>query len=315
MIRPPSPSPDPRARRQPNGADTRGQFVFHPDSQLREDLSTFWQHFRGDNALWLRGIADEQDGDYPFPARMVAYDLIPFFQQWAIRLSDSTPQKSEWATELIAAIYPDDEYIAWAESDDRSDKRERECKRFKGRLYRRSDRSRLYGVWEKEVQHGWVTAKNRAGKYQVCESCRGYDLQETVSPGTLALRQLCQTQPVQNELNRLIRSAVERPPRQAKDKIRRTNMSARRLVKRSAKYGAIDLALEKFAEALPQSHEEVFRHLEERGKRHPSAEPFGTARGWMAGFKKDPARARVWLSKRWALLRLPPFAAGPKSNY
>src|ERR1035438_9700454 len=38
--------------------------------------------------------------------------------------------------------------------------------------------------------------------------------------------------------------------------------------------------------------------------RWPNAEPFRSARGWSAGFRKDPARAHAWLSKRWNILNL-----------
>ena len=44
------------------------------------------------------------------------------------------------------------------------------------------------------------------------------------------------------------------------------------------------------------------------------AEPFETARGWMAGFRRDEAAARAWLSKRWRVtLDLPPLPRGPKN--
>jgi hypothetical protein len=81
--------------------------------------------------------------------------------------------------------------------------------------------------------------------------------------------------------------------------------------KRSARYEAIDRELETIAEADPQSHREVFDYLDGR-IRQPNAEPFASAHGWTAGFKKDPARARIWLSKRWSALNLPKFLRGPK---
>src|ERR1035438_5567027 len=81
--------------------------------------------------------------------------------------------------------------------------------------------------------------------------------------------------------------------------------------KRSSKYEAIDDALQAIAAAKPKSHREVFEQLD--GRIHPpNAEPFASARGWMAGFKRNPARAAQWLSKRWAALRLPTFPRGPK---
>jgi hypothetical protein len=79
----------------------------------------------------------------------------------------------------------------------------------------------------------------------------------------------------------------------------------------SSKYEAIDQTLREIAEAKPKSQEEVFKQLDGRVD-WPNAEPFASAKGWIAGFEKDRARARIWLSKRWSLLRLPPFVPGPK---
>lgn len=79
----------------------------------------------------------------------------------------------------------------------------------------------------------------------------------------------------------------------------------------NARYALIDDALRKASEAKPKNHEEVIRFLDGR-LRIPHAEPFESAGGWFAGFVKNPTTARVWLSKRWALLNLPAFARGPK---
>jgi hypothetical protein len=107
----------------------------------------------------------------------------------------------------------------------------------------------------------------------------------------------------------LIRSAVELTFEQGRE----GGKDLRRIpAERPSRYEAIDSALKQSAEARPRSHEEVFRHLDERNKHLPNAEPFRSARGWLAGFQKNPARARVWLSKRWSLLKLPGFTSGPK---
>jgi len=91
---------------------------------------------------------------------------------------------------------------------------------------------------------------------------------------------------------------------------------AERLISRrgklSRKYEGIDKMLRQIADAHPRSHEEVFQQLEDRRARLPDARPFSAARGWMAGFRKDPTRARSWLSKRWSALGLSPFPRGPK---
>jgi hypothetical protein len=82
-------------------------------------------------------------------------------------------------------------------------------------------------------------------------------------------------------------------------------------VRRNSRYEAIDTALRGIAEARPGKHEEVFRALEGRC-RIPNAEPFKSAGGWLAGFRKDNDAAHTWLSKRWTRLALPPFLRGPK---
>jgi len=83
-------------------------------------------------------------------------------------------------------------------------------------------------------------------------------------------------------------------------------------VRRNQKYKVIDEALRNIAESLPRTQEEVFQSLEGRHVVIPPAEPFMTARGWMAGFRRDAAAARSWLSKRWAELNLPSLPRGPK---
>ena len=90
----------------------------------------------------------------------------------------------------------------------------------------------------------------------------------------------------------------------------RTN---RRRPRRSQKYERIDEELRKIALARPNTQEEVFEALQARRVVWPSAEPFAT-HGWVAGFRRDEAAARSWLSKRWSELDLPPLPQGPKSK-
>jgi hypothetical protein len=92
---------------------------------------------------------------------------------------------------------------------------------------------------------------------------------------------------------------------------RREQSAPRRNARRSPRYEKIDAALRGIAESQPKNHEEVFRALHGRVNT-PNAEPFKSAGGWHAGFKKDANTAQAWLSKRWAGLNLPPFARGPK---
>jgi hypothetical protein len=83
--------------------------------------------------------------------------------------------------------------------------------------------------------------------------------------------------------------------------------------RRNQRYRTIDKVLQEIAGSRPRTQKEVFRSLDERCGVIPPAEPFAMARGWMAGFQRDSAAARAWLSKRWAELKLPPLPRGPKA--
>ena len=85
-------------------------------------------------------------------------------------------------------------------------------------------------------------------------------------------------------------------------------------VRRNQKYKVIDQALQEIAESRPSTQEAVFQSLDDRHVVIPPAEPFMAARGWIAGFRRDAAAARAWLSKRWAELDLPPLPRGPKNS-
>ena len=67
-------------------------------------------------------------------------------------------------------------------------------------------------------------------------------------------------------------------------------------VRRNQKYRVIDKALQKIAESRPRTQEEVFQSLDGRHVVIPPAEPFLAAHGWIAGFRRNPAAARAWLS-------------------
>jgi hypothetical protein len=86
---------------------------------------------------------------------------------------------------------------------------------------------------------------------------------------------------------------------------------SRRPVRRNPKYESIDSALREIAAIRPKDQKEVFQNLDGRAK-VPNAEPFNSAKGWLAGFKRDEDTARAWLSKAWSRLSLPPFVRGPK---
>jgi hypothetical protein len=85
-------------------------------------------------------------------------------------------------------------------------------------------------------------------------------------------------------------------------------------VRRNRRYADIDEALREIAESCPRTQQEVFELLEGREVSTPPAAPFSAARGWMAGFRRDERAARAWLSKRWAILDLPPLPKGPKKK-
>ncbi len=92
---------------------------------------------------------------------------------------------------------------------------------------------------------------------------------------------------------------------------RSTRLSSQKRTRRSLRYKTIDQALTAIAEARPKTHAEVFRALDGRRVALPSAAPFATAHGWLAGFQKDPQRAHSWLSKTWSGLNLSAFPRGP----
>jgi len=84
--------------------------------------------------------------------------------------------------------------------------------------------------------------------------------------------------------------------------------------RRNPRYKQIDAALKEISESRPRTQEEVFQSLDNRHVPLPPAEPFHSARGWMAGFRRDRSAARSWLSKRWSELNLTPLPKGPKSQ-
>jgi hypothetical protein len=84
--------------------------------------------------------------------------------------------------------------------------------------------------------------------------------------------------------------------------------------RRNRRYERIDERLKAIAESRPRSHQEVFEALERGHIRLPHAEPFEGTGGWLTGFKRDPKRARSWLSKAWTRLHLPAFPRGPKKS-
>jgi hypothetical protein len=82
--------------------------------------------------------------------------------------------------------------------------------------------------------------------------------------------------------------------------------------RRNSTYVAIDEALLLISEAVPRSHAEVFKLLDERKVRIAARKPFRTAKGWQNGYRQNPHEARMWLSKAWRQLGLPAFVRGPK---
>jgi len=94
---------------------------------------------------------------------------------------------------------------------------------------------------------------------------------------------------------------------------RKGNRKAKKPVRRNQKSQLIDEALQAIAESRPRTQIEVFQSLDRRGVTRPLAEPFSSARGWVAGFNRDEPVARAWRSKRWTELNLASLPRGPKS--
>jgi hypothetical protein len=92
---------------------------------------------------------------------------------------------------------------------------------------------------------------------------------------------------------------------------RKTRGPADKPVKRSARYPEIVRTLQEIALSNPKDHREVFRALDGRVS-VPDAQPFLSAKGWVAGFKANPKTARAWLSRAWSRQHLPAFRRGPK---
>lgn len=110
------------------------------------------------------------------------------------------------------------------------------------------------------------------------------------------------------EATLLVASSLEKPKAPAlseAQELRTSPLPVRKPARRNAKNKHIDSKLQEMAKMRPRNHEDVFRALEGR-IRHPQAEPFVSARGWLAGFQRNPHAARSWLSKAWS--RLEPFS-------
>jgi hypothetical protein len=183
--------------------------AFDADSALREQLTAYWLRLRADEDLWKRGMQDEKGSGLAFPPRLVAYDLVPLFRDWALRAAAASTNAQELLPRLIGAICPDDQYIEWTESDRAAADRAERYDVSDGRLSRREGVEPLvFGLWETAVQQAWAVAKNRMGKYEACASCREYDAHEALSPATSALRLLGDGQPVQEDLRRQISAAL-----------------------------------------------------------------------------------------------------------
>lgn len=94
----------------------------------------------------------------------------------------------------------------------------------------------------------------------------------------------------------------------------KSHSSGKQPTRRNPRYKQIDAALREISQSRPRTQEEVFQSLDGRRIPVPPAEPFLSGRGWMAGFARNGAAARAWLSKRWSELNLLPFQRGPKSR-
>jgi hypothetical protein len=83
---------------------------------------------------------------------------------------------------------------------------------------------------------------------------------------------------------------------------------------KNSTYSKIDECLKEIEKSKPRRHADVFAALDGRLP-VPDCEPFRSAKGWSAGYRTRPDRARAWLSGRWSRLNLPPFRPGPKKLF
>lgn len=105
--------------------------------------------------------------------------------------------------------------------------------------------------------------------------------------------------------------ATPKPKRDPHTDAEPTNRKSERSRKTNPCYAAIDKALCDVAASRPRGQVEVFKSLDQRKVPVPHAEPF-TNFGWFKGFERNKPLARIWLSRRWALLKLPGFRRFPK---
>jgi hypothetical protein len=145
---------------------------------------------------------------------------------------------------------------------------------------------------ERLRQEGLIDRSNQSGVYTVQPTQAGIAMAEAVRDGQFGLT--ARSSP-----------AGSHPSR---DQQSRRESNSRR----NSRYLIIDEALREIALAQPNSHEEVFRILENRRIAFPKPGLFQKAGGWRKGFERDGMGARAWLSKRWGILKLPPFPRGPK---
>ena len=106
-----------------------------------------------------------------------------------------------------------------------------------------------------------------------------------------------------------VMASVDEPARSAVPKLKK-----KKPIRRNARYDRIAAALKQISKSQPHTQEEIFRTLDQRRAPVPLAEPFRSARAWVAGFGRNRVAARAWLSKWWSQLDLPPLARGPKNE-
>jgi hypothetical protein len=204
----PSVSPTQIANPYPSPDVSPTRIASLADATLESELISYWRQFRSDPVMWERGNQEEKESRLAFPPCLVAYDIVPIFVRWALRVSpaENTP---EAVAELITRICPDEEYAEWAESGDGAEEREARFERHESGVRLRGDAEpRLFGAWERAVQSMWDKTKGLMGKYESCPACREYDSHHKLSPATRALRLLGESQPVQDDLKRQLQAAI-----------------------------------------------------------------------------------------------------------
>lgn len=157
-------------------------------------------------------------------------------------------------------------------------------------------------VWESAIAGGWYTFASETPKSIFPERIGHYWVWRDENHDSKRL--------FRSETSSFLASLLHGSGEKNRDK--GAAASNRRSCRRNKQYQAIDKALREVAAAQPNSHEEVFRMLDDRKIALPNRKTFKSAGGWLKGFYQNRHSASAWLSQNWARLGLRAFPRGPK---